>query len=580
MKTLNELILKAAVLLLFSTMVFHGCGRPADEAEGQHAIVPEVDLDAMLLSSFGDDAVEEVKPVPAAARPVAASPAPAGDILEDGVTRVIERVRILRQEGRFDDARTLARRGIEQLGTRSGIAELRQLERQITGDLQEAVRLQFAFEQLSSASLSEREAAARELVMAGEIGRILLRRAVRLGNARAAVIAATRLSELNDLAGANQIIERILASEAPRFISALLGILERTGRSFDLHYIPELYNFMDSAAGKPHEEQLWEVVRTRAMAELPVDALEDLLKQVKEDRTFQQRRIVQFFASIFIRRCSRNVETFNALFRSSDTHRYLSGYVNNARDSGLGQPAAWGRAMEHAFKEFDFSALERNLVAWYPFEEDSGRRAVNSAADAYHGDLRDISQTRISGVIGRALDFTPDEARVEIEPRDKLRTIHHRDYSFVAWVRPEGRPSGEQPDILWGVVVKEGWHIGLMIDSDGRPLMTHYLHGNEAVNARAERALPLGRWSLLVGSVDRQNGTVRIFVNGVRESEERFTAMSMASSSQDGGTVRIGLARPGAREWAYRFKGAIDEVRIYDRALGDTDAAALYALGE
>lgn len=573
------------LMVLPLLLICGGCSRSpqetVEESGAEEVRVDDAELEAMLLASFE----EEIQPETDGNNSQEVKAADSGtrekdDLESEGMAKVISRVKELRAAGRFDDARLLARRGLQQLGGQPDATELRRLERQVTKDLQDSTRLQFAFRQLGASSRDEREAAARELLRGGDVGLILLRRAISLGTPRMAVSAALKLVEAADPAGCNNVIERILNSDDPRLISALLRIMAKTGRSFDLQYVPSLYAFMSSDSGKPHEELIWEILRVRATGELPAEELKKMLTEIKADHNFQQRGMVQFLASVYIRKCRREPAAFDRLFKDKGAHSYLAGYVSNARDSGLKVPAAWGRAMENAFKQFDFSKLEENLLIWYPLDDISGRRVENKMGSKHHGELRDISLKPIPGVSGNCLDFSADNARIEIDPRDKMEKIHHRDYSFAAWVKPAGRPSGEQPDINWGVVIKEGWHIGLLINQEGLPMMTHYLHGNEAVTALSDRPLPLDRWSLLVGSVDRSNGTVRLFVNGVREAETRFAQMSMASGAQDRRPLRIGLAKPGTGDWSCRFKGAIDEVRIYERALDATDAAALYALSE
>jgi hypothetical protein len=78
------------------------------------------------------------------------------------------------------------------------------------------------------------------------------------------------------------------------------------------------------------------------------------------------------------------------------------------------------------------------------------------------------------------------------------------------------------------------------------------------------RAEPVGHWSHL--AVTYNGATVRLYVDGVP-----------ASSSSASGTIRKTnnpLWIGGNRPYGEYFKGVIDEVRVYDRALGPADVRA------
>jgi hypothetical protein len=77
-------------------------------------------------------------------------------------------------------------------------------------------------------------------------------------------------------------------------------------------------------------------------------------------------------------------------------------------------------------------------------------------------------------------------------------------------------------------------------------------------NANGSSALPLNVWTHLVTTCD--GTTLRLYVNGSLVSSTAVGG-SMAATT---GVLRIG----GNSVWKEFFKGAIDEVRIYNRALG------------
>ena len=95
-----------------------------------------------------------------------------------------------------------------------------------------------------------------------------------------------------------------------------------------------------------------------------------------------------------------------------------------------------------------------------------------------------------------------------------------------------------------------------------RPAAFVNTSGDIGVNGVA--AVPLNTWTHLAVTYD--GATLRLFVNGVQVSTRAVTGLVVTTA----GALRIG----GNSVWGEYFKGSIDEVRIYNRALtaaGDSD---------
>ena len=98
---------------------------------------------------------------------------------------------------------------------------------------------------------------------------------------------------------------------------------------------------------------------------------------------------------------------------------------------------------------------------------------------------------------------------------------------------------------------------------DNRP----YGYINVGTSSSGERgvsgpsALPLNTWSHLAVTFD--GATMRLYVNGVQVQSQAYAGAITTSS----GRLRIG----GNQVWGEYFKGRVDEVRIYNRALSSTE---------
>ena len=134
--------------------------------------------------------------------------------------------------------------------------------------------------------------------------------------------------------------------------------------------------------------------------------------------------------------------------------------------------------------------------------------------------------------------------------------------TLEAWVYPTVTPT------TWSTVLMKEQPGALVYSlyagsSANRP----YVYFNTASDSSGERgtigpnALPLNAWSHLAGTYD--GATLRLYVNGVLVVSQPFTGSIVTST----GALRLG----GNSLWGEYFTGRIDEVRIYNRALSQSE---------
>ena len=132
--------------------------------------------------------------------------------------------------------------------------------------------------------------------------------------------------------------------------------------------------------------------------------------------------------------------------------------------------------------------------------------------------------------------------------------------TLSAWVRPTALGD-------WRTVVFKtrpgGIAYGLYANTDtNRP--SGVIETTAEVDARGTAALPLDTWSYLAATYD--SVAVKLYVNGSLVATRAVTAPITMST----GALTIG----GNTVWSEWFKGLIDEVRVYNRALDATEVAA------
>jgi hypothetical protein len=85
--------------------------------------------------------------------------------------------------------------------------------------------------------------------------------------------------------------------------------------------------------------------------------------------------------------------------------------------------------------------------------------------------------------------------------------------------------------------------------------------------------LVTGRWYFFTGAYDAAAGTADAYVDGALDDGARANNMPVPSSIADaGGCLHLG----GGTNQMKLLTGALDEVRIYDRALRSDEVASLY----
>jgi thiol-disulfide isomerase/thioredoxin len=227
---------------------------------------------------------------------------------------------------------------------------------------------------------------------------------------------------------------------------------------------------------------------------------------------------------------------------------------------------------------------ETDLLVHLKFDEREGALAADASGYGQAGTAAGGPRW-VEGRIGGALEFDGKDDVVELPDTPSLRDVQEGSYTVAAWFKPANLPPGTQDganDETYGIVNKTGWHLGLAYNHEGIFTMHHFLAGEKPDGGRwagaplwQEKVEP-GRWVHVAGVVDRAAGRTRIYLDGEMRSEGEPFAPTAAARAYGNETWKIGNAGPGAQTYGWPAKGAIDDVRIYKKALGGEEVRALY----
>jgi hypothetical protein len=204
------------------------------------------------------------------------------------------------------------------------------------------------------------------------------------------------------------------------------------------------------------------------------------------------------------------------------------------------------------------SALEKALVLHFRF--DNGTGDVVSDSSDVHNDGRLMGDAKIlstSGNRGRHAVFDGAGDFIEIPHHESLALT--TDGTISVWVRP--KRMGNMRGLVSKYTPNNSWTFRNWKDAERRKIG----FGDNGHTSRSQSELKDDRWTHLVVTVDK--GKVLFYFDGKLDSEDQRPAPLVSNTNP----VRIGSCYDGRY-----FNGAIDDVRIYSRALSAEEVALLF----
>jgi len=243
-----------------------------------------------------------------------------------------------------------------------------------------------------------------------------------------------------------------------------------------------------------------------------------------------------------------------------------------------------------AFSVIAQAGLGDGLVAWYPFQGN----ADNAAGTAPDGSVSGATLTADRfGAVNSAFAFDGVDDYIEVANTNGVFDLTNS-WTLACWAKPFSAATDARDDpLIWKIAVSstELW----AGDEDTFLLSWGYIwqegQAGNLFNTGLERAAD-GQdfglnsaphtpetWHHVVGAYD--GAYLRIYVDGASEGMAYIGSVVAYTGPA---ALRIGNIRNSAHIFGPThvgvFDGAIDDVRIYDRALSGTEVADLYALPE
>ncbi len=221
-----------------------------------------------------------------------------------------------------------------------------------------------------------------------------------------------------------------------------------------------------------------------------------------------------------------------------------------------------------SFQSQTHSLLGSDLVGWWNFNEESGSVARDLSGYGNNGNI--TGATRVSGVPGtggQALSFTGSHY-VRMNPSNTI--LDNTGWTLSGWFNASQIDSGS---IAHRVVTfhrlnsSPSWGTGgsLLLGNNSEARLM-YTNAGGSQRYLIHSGIETERWYYFVGTYD--GSTYRSYINGEDMQSRNDTFEGFGAADAMIGTYSTSN---------YFFRGSIDDVRIYSRALSASEIQTLYA---
>ena len=213
------------------------------------------------------------------------------------------------------------------------------------------------------------------------------------------------------------------------------------------------------------------------------------------------------------------------------------------------------------------SRTDPHLIGWWQFEESTGATVSDASAGGHIGQLEGglaFESHSVPGRIGKALRFDGKEACVRISGFKGVTGGQPR--TVVAWIKTK---STEGEIVSWGDnAAGKKWMFGHIRGHLGVSPHGGYLYMKAATDDDAWHQVAV---VVREASPPNLHDHVALYKDGTPAEIDDIGLLDLwPIDTGNQGEVRIGR----------QFKGAIDDVRIYDRALSEDEIHALFEQGK
>lgn len=198
------------------------------------------------------------------------------------------------------------------------------------------------------------------------------------------------------------------------------------------------------------------------------------------------------------------------------------------------------------------------LVGYWKFDEGNGTSAYDSSGNGNNGILIG-NPTWTTGKSGNALTFNG----TNYVDCGNAASLHLQSYTLSAWINPSAIGDSEHRIISNGGYGNLNGAVDFVIATGGQLVfLNQNTTGQDECVSQSAFLLAVNAWSFVTATYDATTHNAKLYVNGA----EVPTTLSTLRAPNPTSSYNMHIGVMGGPLTMY-FKGSIDEVRIYNRAL-------------
>lgn len=218
-----------------------------------------------------------------------------------------------------------------------------------------------------------------------------------------------------------------------------------------------------------------------------------------------------------------------------------------------GPPAVKGRN-SLGVKLIPGKTVDKDRVLWLPFDEGAGKVATDKSGNGNNGNI--VGAPWVGGIRGSALFFGGLDDYVDISSSNTLNLSEA--ITIEMWIKP----SNLTEKVYQYLIDKYGYRIAIRYN-ELHFVLTEAPDREGSIYSTSDTNLISNEWSHVLASYD--SNTLRIYKNGIQSAQN---SSWNGTFGHEGYSLRISPNDNHPTYGNMGFHGAIDEVRIYSRAVG------------
>lgn len=244
----------------------------------------------------------------------------------------------------------------------------------------------------------------------------------------------------------------------------------------------------------------------------------------------------------------------------------INGYGQNYPYYGsIDEVRIYNRALsESEIRELAGITLETGLVAYYPFNGNANDGSGNNNHGVENGGI-----AYMDGVCGQAANFDGIDDSVFVPASSTFQDLSS--YSFSAWLyMPEPEASvGPNHDAIFSKDIYDKSDIEFLV-INGHMKVVHNRNNGGSFEKIWPQLISGAQWVHYV--ITHSDGTLKTYINGVLD--ETFSISNPETHLYD---INIGSSAAWGHLWESYYYGLMDEVRIHNRALSQSEVQELFS---